>query len=98
MSRIILFWIFFWVSIPTASGWTLVGHPGVKVEDGLEFLPICPQARNTPSAPDDALQLINPLSPSPENITPLRGKTLRKRLGSGTNQKSGRVFGLTPKY
>ena len=47
---------------------TLASHPGVKVEDGLEFLPICPQVRNTPSAPDKFLQLTNPLSPSPENI------------------------------
>ena len=49
-------------------------HPGVKIDDGLEFLPLCPQARITPSAPDEFLRLRNPLSPSPENI--FAGQTL----------------------
>jgi hypothetical protein len=77
MFRIILYWIVFWIAMPAASlawGWTLASHPGVHVENGLEFLPLCPQTRNTPSAPDEFLQLTNPLSPSPENI--FAGQTL----------------------
>jgi mono/diheme cytochrome c family protein len=64
----------FFMPAQSAMSWTLVAHPGVKVEDGLEFLPLCPQERSTPRAPDEFLQLKNPLPPSPENI--FAGQTL----------------------
>lgn len=76
MIRIFLFLVITWVAIPASFtlGWTLASHPGEKVEGGLEFQPICPQVRKTPNAPDEFLQLTNPLSPSPKNI--FAGQTL----------------------
>jgi|SaaInlStandDraft_2_1057019.scaffolds.fasta_scaffold66083_2 hypothetical protein len=64
------------MAFPVSSGWswTLVAHPEVKVEGGLEFLPLCPQTRNTPTAPKEFLSLSNPLPSSPENI--FAGQTL----------------------
>jgi len=58
----------------TANAITLSSHPGVKVKDGLEFEPICPQKRNTPTAPDNFLKMNNPLEPSLQNI--FAGQTL----------------------
>lgn len=72
MIRKILFWILFLTIIPTSSAWS--SHPEKKVEDGLEFLPICPQERNTINAPDEVRRLNNPLKPTPENI--FAGQTL----------------------
>ena len=72
MTRTIIIWIIALVVIPTSLTWA--SHPGKKVEGGLEFLPLCPQARNTPNAPDEIRQLSNPLRPSPENI--FAGQTL----------------------
>ena len=70
MSRVILFFLVLCVAIPVPLtwGWTLAAHPGKKVEDGLEFLPLCPQVRKTQQAPDAFLKLKNPLPASPENI------------------------------
>jgi mono/diheme cytochrome c family protein len=51
-----------------------ISHPGIVVEDGLQFEPICPQARNTNNAPDKFLKLVNPLKPSIKNI--FAGQTL----------------------
>ena len=50
------------------------GHPEVKVDDELEFLPLCSQLRKTPTAPEEFLRLSNPLNPFPENI--FAGQTL----------------------
>lgn len=76
MNRAILVLLTLWAVIPTSPTWglTLVSHPGVKIDDGLEFFPLCPQVRKTPNAPDKYLALSNPLSPSPENI--FAGQTL----------------------
>jgi mono/diheme cytochrome c family protein len=76
MHRIILFFLvlFITVSTPLAWGWTLVSHPGEKIEDGLEFLPLCPQVRKTQQAPDAFLKLQNPLPATPENV--FAGQTL----------------------
>ncbi len=76
MIRIALLLITVLLAMPASSSvaWTLVSHPGVQVEDGLEFLPLCPQTRNTANAPDEFLRLNNPLKPSPENI--FAGQTL----------------------
>lgn len=72
MTRIIIFWVGLWMAMPVSLTWA--AHPEIKVEDGLEFLPLCPQVRNTPTAPDKFLRLSNPLAPSPENI--FAGQTL----------------------
>jgi hypothetical protein len=72
MNRTIIFWIIIFVVIPVSMTWA--SHPGKKVEDGLEFLPLCPQPRNTINAPDKIRRLKNPLRPSPENI--FAGQTL----------------------
>jgi len=72
MIRTIFFWIILLAVIPTSLTWAK--HPEKKVEGGLEFLPICPQARVTPNAPDEFRKLSNPLKPSPENI--FAGQTL----------------------
>ena len=45
-----------------------------KVDDGLEFVPLCPQSRNTTNTPEEIRRLRNPLQPSPENI--FAGQTL----------------------
>ncbi|MBC8285035.1 MAG: cytochrome c [Nitrospinae bacterium] len=60
------------MAVPVSLTWAT--HPEIKVDDGLEFLPLCPQVRNTPKAPDKFLQLSNPINPSPENI--FAGQTL----------------------
>lgn len=72
MTRSIIFWLIISVALPTSL--VSASHPGEKVEGGLEFLPLCPQARNTPNAPDEIRRLSNPLRPSPENI--FAGQTL----------------------
>lgn len=72
MLRIVLVWLFIWVAMPASL--TKAAHPGMKMEGGLEFLPLCPQGRNTTTAPDDFLKMDNPLRPSPENI--FAGQTL----------------------
>lgn len=72
MIRIVALWIILWATMPVSLTWAT--HPGVKMEGGLEFLPLCPQMRTTPNAPDEVLRLTNPLLPSPENI--FAGQTL----------------------
>ncbi len=72
MIRTIFFWILLSAVIPVSLTWA--SHPEKKVEGGLEFLPLCPQARTTPNAPDEFRKLRNPLQPSPENI--FAGQTL----------------------
>jgi mono/diheme cytochrome c family protein len=76
MLRVILLALALWLAIPISFGWgwTLASHPGIKVEDGLEFLPLCPQVRNTPDAPEKFLKLTNPLPATPENV--FAGQTL----------------------
>lgn len=72
MTRVVIIWIMLWVAMPVSMA--TAAHPGAKVDNGLEFLPLCPQIRNTPGAPDEFLRLRNPLNPSPENI--FAGQTL----------------------
>ncbi|MCH8933827.1 MAG: hypothetical protein IH923_12260, partial [Nitrospinae bacterium] len=56
-------------------GLVLSGPALAKHEMGHdETSGICPQPRNTVTAPDEFLQLKNPLTPTPRNI--LAGKTL----------------------
>ncbi len=56
-------------------GLVLSGPALAKHEMGHdETSGICPQPRNTVTAPDEFLQLKNPLTPTPQNI--LAGKTL----------------------
>ena len=74
MNRIFLLIICVTISVPFFWSWTLVAHPAKKIEDGLEFLPLCPQVRKTQQAPDAYLKLENPLPASPENI--FAGQTL----------------------
>ncbi len=76
MLRTFVFGLSLWLLVPVAAswGWTLAAHPALKVDDGLEFLPLCPQTRNTPDAPDEFLKMTNPLPPSSENI--FAGQTL----------------------
>jgi hypothetical protein len=76
MKRIIIFGLLLCLTMPTSFtwGWTLVAHPEKKVEGGLEFEPLCPQARKTVEAPEKFLKMKNPLPPSPENI--FAGQTL----------------------
>lgn len=57
-----------------AAGWTLAMHPGISVNEGLEFESICPQVRNTQKAPDSFFQMENPLEPTREVI--FSGQTL----------------------
>lgn len=72
MIRTIFFWVILLAVMPTSSTWA--NHPETKVEGGLEFLPLCPQSRNTTNAPEEFRRLRNPLRPSPENI--FAGQTL----------------------
>jgi len=76
MIRTILFLITLGVFIPAPSSWglTLASHPGMKVEEGLVFEPLCPQKRSTPKAPDEYLNRVNPLEPTERNI--FAGQTL----------------------
>lgn len=76
MKRFIFIWLTLFIIFPASIswGWTLASHPEKKVEDGLEFEPICPQTRKTAQAPERFLRLKNPLPPSPENI--FAGQTL----------------------
>ena len=72
MNRIILYFLVLCVAAPVPLTWG--AHPAKKIEDGLEFLPLCPQVRKTQQAPDKFLKLKNPLPASPENI--FAGQTL----------------------
>ena len=72
MNRIILYFLVLCVAAPVPLTWG--AHPAKKIEDGLEFLPLCPQVRKTQQAPDAFLRLKNPLPASPENI--FAGQTL----------------------
>jgi len=72
MIRTIVFWII--ISVVTPISLTWASHPEKKVEDGLEFMPLCPQSRNTTNAPEKIRRLRNPLQPTPENI--FAGQTL----------------------
>ena len=76
MNRIILFFLILSIAIPVPLtwGWTLVGDPGKKIEDVLQFLPLYPQVRKTQQALDAFLKLKNPLPASPKNI--FAGQTL----------------------
>ena len=72
MARLICFCLVLVLTLSFSTTWA--AHPEVKVDDGLEFLPLCPQLRKTPTAPEEFLRLSNPLTPSPENI--FAGQTL----------------------
>jgi hypothetical protein len=74
MYRIYLLIICVTISVPFIWSCTLFAHPTKKVEDGLEFLPLCPQVRKTQQALDTYLKLKNPLPASPKNI--FAGQTL----------------------
>ena len=56
------------------GGEAFAAHKGKKTEEGIEFEPACPQARNTPTAPEEFLRMNNPLEASRANL--FAGQTL----------------------
>ena len=56
------------------GGEAFAAHKGKKTEEGIEFEPACPQARNTPTAPEEFLRMNNPLEVSRANL--FAGQTL----------------------